>query len=315
MRHSVDSEVQRLALRQLGLFTRAQAVGAGADHNVVARRKAAGSWIEVLPGIYRLSAYPRSWEQTLFEGVLYIGRGAVVSHLAAAALYGFDGVPPRPDPHISVPTRCQKRLPPTHTLHVASDLLRSDRAKIGPIPLTVPARTVVDLAGVIEDADTLELIYESARTKGFLDDDRLVRRLASISRRGKPGVARLRALLQRRDAEVKDSTMETLFCQLIRDLGLPDPVLHFAIHDEQGNFIAEVDAGYPHLSLFWELDSWRHHGQRRRFRIDRHKRNRIIDLGHTLYWLTWQDLTLDRAREGRRIVEAYQRAAGAVRDE
>jgi hypothetical protein len=62
-------------------------------------------------------------------------------------------------------------------LYVRTDLIRGDAASIQRIPVTSPARTILDLAAVIDDLDKLEVAYESARTKKLLDDDRLVRRL------------------------------------------------------------------------------------------------------------------------------------------
>jgi len=41
--------------------------------------------------VYRLPGAPRTWLQSLMRVCLWAGDDAVASHLAAAALWGFDG--------------------------------------------------------------------------------------------------------------------------------------------------------------------------------------------------------------------------------
>src|SRR5437016_1482122 len=75
-------------------FSRAQALVCGVTSDMVDRRVASGLWQRVYPGVYRLAGVPTTWQQALFAACLAWGDGAVISHRAAGALWGFPGFGP-----------------------------------------------------------------------------------------------------------------------------------------------------------------------------------------------------------------------------
>ena len=76
--------------------------------------------------------------------VLWAGEGAVVSHATAAVLWGFDGVRARRSS--SGFRRSATRSHELVVVHRGNALDRADRTMLGPIPITTPVRTLIDLS-------------------------------------------------------------------------------------------------------------------------------------------------------------------------
>ena len=64
-------------------------------------------WSRLYPAVYRVAGVPETWRQALMAACLAWGDGAVVSHIAAAALWGLVGFEPG-RVELSVP-RMQRR--------------------------------------------------------------------------------------------------------------------------------------------------------------------------------------------------------------
>lgn len=82
----MDEAVARLAARQQGCFSRAQVLAAGMTDRMILRRIAAGRWVSVAAGVYRLAGVPVTWRQRALAACLVAGPGAVVSHRSAGVL-------------------------------------------------------------------------------------------------------------------------------------------------------------------------------------------------------------------------------------
>jgi hypothetical protein len=149
--------------------------------------------------------------------------------------------------------------------HRRDTLTRLDRARIGVIPATSPAWTLLDLAGDLELTDPVE----RARLGGAVDDV-LVRRLASIGTierlltrvagrrvRGAPVVGELLAerLAGKRPSE---TGLEDELIEVFRRFGLPQPVRQYVL-PLPGGGTARFDAAYPELLLGFEADGDEHH--------------------------------------------------------
>ena len=189
-----EADVRAIQRRQLGLVTAAQCVELGVTRKVVAGRVRAGRWERVLPEVYRDSGHPSSEPQLALAAVLWGGPAALVSHAAAGSLVALDGVEVD-RPHIWVPpTRtARSELVVVHRGEVAA----IDRRMIGPIPVTSPARTLIDLAGLLDDED-LAAALEDAIHRGLTTPMSVARRLDALGGKGRPGAARLREILDDR---------------------------------------------------------------------------------------------------------------------
>src|SRR5436190_23333834 len=97
-----DQRLARVARGQLGVFTGRQAVEAGFNARQLRYRMATGALEHLGQSVYGLPGHEPSWERTVLAAVLAVGPDAIVSHLAAARLLGFDGFRAGP-PELTVP--------------------------------------------------------------------------------------------------------------------------------------------------------------------------------------------------------------------
>src|SRR5688572_29565914 len=81
-------------------------------------------------GVWAVASVPSSAHQRLLAATLAAGPGAAVSHLAAAWVWGFDGIRPRAI-ELSVPKERNPRVPAAK-LHRLGDLLAVDVSQRGP---------------------------------------------------------------------------------------------------------------------------------------------------------------------------------------
>ena len=151
--------------------------------------------------MYRLAAVAPSGRQAAHAAVLWAGADAVVSHAAAGLLWDFVGVRT---------TRVELWIPPARRLE--SKRLTVHRGVVDPrdrrvldgIPLTSPARTVVDLAGRL-DAEALDAVVDDVVHRGIVTTGELRERTAVLAVKGRVGVGILRRLLDDRDTGRRQS--------------------------------------------------------------------------------------------------------------
>jgi hypothetical protein len=265
----VDVRIAALSARQQGLFTRRQAQLAGATDAKIEHRLKTGRWVLVARGVYRLAGVPVTWKQRALAACLVAGPEAVVSHRSAAVLWGIPGFRPG-RVEITVPPGAGNRNPLARVHRSAVNGVRRDG-----VPATRPARTIVDLAGVV-GGDVLEAAV----------DDVLCRRLCRLDELAAPprrrGSAALRAVLQAWNGEgAADGVAEMRVVRALLAAGLPNPVRQYEIRVD-GEFVARVDLAYPAERLAIELDGFRWHAGRGPFRSDRLRGNRIEAAGWRL---------------------------------
>jgi very-short-patch-repair endonuclease len=195
-------------------------------------------------------------------------------------------------------------------LHRVRELRPADIASVAGIPVTSPARTLLDVCGLANV--TGPVIVEDAF------DDALRRELTSLPRlrwtaervgRGKPGSRLLKELLRQRAPGFVPpaSQLESLVLQVLRDARLPEPERQHEIR-EFGRLLARVDLAYPDVLLAIEADGYRYHSGRAAWQNDRTRRNALTSRGWRILHLTWEDL---RVRRGQ-VVEDIRRTLSAA---
>ncbi|MDQ2650989.1 MAG: endonuclease domain-containing protein [Actinomycetota bacterium] len=298
---SFDQHLADRARSQLGLVTLADVRAGGGSFDHVHHRVAHGAIAPRAPGVYALRSWPETADQRLLAAILSIDGPAAVSHLAAARRYGANGYRSAP-PELTVP-RGTRIVRPGIRIHESTDLDRCSIRMVQGVPTTDPARTVLDLGRYVGVA-RLKLNAENFRRLGLLDWPDLVSTLAAHARRGRPGIRRLRAVV---DAEalrrtITDSELEMLVLSLLREAGLPEPVLHHDVWDGD-RFVAEVDLAYPEQRIAIECDGDVH--------LDAVVRQRDLRRQNDLQLLGWLMLrfTAEDYRKRSRYIVSEVRAA------
>jgi len=289
-----------LAARQHGLFTAAQARDAGFSQDAVKYRIRAGTWIAVDYGVYAIPGAPESWQRRLLAACL--GGPAVASHRSAAALWG---LPSFGRSSIEVTAlRHRRRYSSDVIWHESSLLGDRDTTEIDGIPTTDITRTIIDLAGVCDDAVFTGALDDAVR-RSLTSITGVQWRLEQLGDRRK-GNARVRKLLARRTREVTmpESILESRFDVLVVASGLPEPIRQYEIRDARGSVVARVDFAYPDACLAIEVDGMRFHSPPSDWHADLARQNRIASLGWLVLRFTAADLEL-RPRE---VVSAIRRA-------
>jgi hypothetical protein len=272
-----------LFARQHGLISRAQAIEAGISPRMISTRLARGELIRVGRGVYRHPVTPGSWEQDMLAACLEFD--AVASHRSAASLWRIESYR-RGTPEIAVP-RGQRVRRAGLIVHESKQPHLIDQRLIDQIPVTGPARTVLDLGAVMNER-RVERAAESLIRRGHLSWTDLLDCLVRHSRRGRNGCGRLRRVLDRRldDQAVPRSEWSRLVANLLVDDGLPAPVVEYVVTTTDGQHLLALDLAWPQFLLGVELDSLSFHGDVERNERDKHKRNRLRSLGWRLFEVT-----------------------------
>lgn len=240
------------------------------------------------PGVHALVGAPSSARQRLLAATLVAGPGAVASHLAAAWIWGFDGVVPD-RAEVSVP-RSRNPRSVDGAVHRVSDLLAVDVTEAGPLPITTPARTLLDIASVVPP-DQLEEAFDGARRRGQIYLPFLEWRLEELRRQGRAGVRALDVLLAReRTSAQAESWLESAFLRLIRDAFLPPPRVQVVKTPGKGRRV-RLDAFYDDQRLVAEVNGHGSHSTRRQRQADAERRARLLAMGLRVVDFTYEDVT------------------------
>lgn len=304
MRAKLGEQIEVLAARQHGVVTRAQLLEIGLSGSAVGRRLKSGRLRPLHLGVYRL-ALLGSERTTEMAAVLAGGPGAVLSHASALHVWGLlRSELPRPV-HVTVGGGGRSRRPGI-VFHRTSSLAEDERSEVDRIPVTSPARTIVDAAAMLGTRE-LEQAMGAAEREGLVSE----RELGALPDRyaHRPGLPVLRALVGKRtEREFTRSEAERRCLELIRAGGLPIPHTNVSV----GPY--ELDLLWPREGIAVEVDSWAYHSSRSRFEGDRRKDNWLRARGIEVIRVSWhhitrratetavllgQSLVLARARAGR----------------
>jgi very-short-patch-repair endonuclease len=205
-----------------------------------------------------------------------LATGGVLSHRSAGALWGLRPWNGRIE--IAIPwKKSQRNGLLLHRAVLAPDEITT----LDGIPVTTPARTQLDLAGVLQKHQLQQAINEAERLR--LDGPQPNRHPT------KRGTANLRTLAPpthtRRDLEAR-------FTTFLNDRRFPAPQTNILIEG------MEVDFAWPERRVVVELDSWEYHGTRAAFERDRRRDRRLTTAGWKALRITWRDLDEPGALEG-----------------
>lgn len=218
--------------------------------------------------------------------VLACGRGTVVSHQSAAALLGLNGRPPASVDVIAPGDRGRKidgiRAHPVLTPR------REEIGRVDGIPCTSPARTLVDLAGVVR-ARTLRAGFEQLASDGRLNLTAIEVAARRSPRPGTPLVLLVCAEWRAATAMVPGAKLRSPFearvLPLLAQTKLSPPLVNAPVDTPGGRL--EVDLLWPDHRFAVEADSRRHHGTEIAFERDRWRDRELLRAGYATFRPTW----------------------------
>ncbi|MBX0299724.1 DUF559 domain-containing protein [Cryobacterium sp. 1639] len=217
-------------------------------------------------------------------------REAFFTHTTAALLLGLP-VPTRlarlRPLHVGIPapaSAMDARDIVGHSLRVDPD----DLVDRGPLRLTGPARTWLDLAALLTLAELVAvgdyLLYWESPIVTLGELAHAVERYPSRS-----GLTRARAalpLLRTRSESPRESVLRVIIVLA----GLPEPECNYRAFDPQGRFLGRGDLAYPEYKLFVEYQGDQHRTDRAQWRSDIRRIGRLEDHGWQLLQFTDDDL-------------------------
>jgi hypothetical protein len=223
-------------------------LGLGFTSEAIKHRIAKGRLHPVARGVYAVGWPGMTRERRWMAAVLACGEGAMLSHGSAAALWGI-GRERHGQIDISIRRRGKHRRA---GLRVRSrpSLLAKDVTKRSGIPVTCPARTLLDQATELGPV-ALERAVNDADKRDLIDPEELRATLDDYA--GEPGVRVLRILLDRYTFQFSDSDLEIFFRPIARAAGLPQPLSKADVNG------FEVDFFWPDLGLVVETDGLQYH--------------------------------------------------------
>jgi very-short-patch-repair endonuclease len=239
-------EAWRLEAEQHGVVTRRQLLALGMPRGEIDRRRERGRLHRLYAGVYAVGRPEVDWLGRLKAATLACGPGARLSGRSAADLWEI-----RPQDggliDVTIPSGTYRSRAGIR-LH-RRVALRAPRYVRG-IPLADPVAVLVDLASELPRKEVEDAVNEADRL-GLVKTGALRAALGRHPKR--PGVARLRALLDAQTYSRSQSELERQFREIVRAAGLPLPQTQRRL----GRY--RVDFFWPEHHLVVETDSLRHH--------------------------------------------------------
>jgi hypothetical protein len=249
-----------VAGRQYGLVTSAQLARLGLGRPAVANRVRDGRLHLLYRGVYAVGHTRLSREARWMAAVLAAGEGAVLSHVAAAVHWRiwqrrWDGI------DVTVPG--QRRPRKGFRVHRCRNLDPRDVTVHQGIPITTPARTLVDLASTLTAHQLANVIHEAAFRNRFDEDRTRAAMQRALGRR----LANLHGALQAH-ASGSAGTRSDLEDRFLESWQGPTPHVNTTVHG------IEVDLYWPDRQLVVEIDCPGH--ERPRTRTEDRRRDETL---------------------------------------
>jgi very-short-patch-repair endonuclease len=278
----VDREIAQLAERQHGVIATRQLAELGLTQRAVSHRAAAGRLHRIHRGVYAVGHPVLPRYARWMAAVLAAGPDAALSHASAAALWE---IRPSGATRIDVSVRTRGgRQQAGLRIHRATTLRSNELTHRHHIPVTTPARTVLDLASSLPRR-ALERALDQAEVLELFD----LRALRNVvdAHRGERGARALATALEDHHAgtTVTRSTLEEAFLALCAAHALERPQTNVRVCS------LEVDFLFAAQRLVVEADSWQFHRTRQAFERDRQRDAILACAGYRTLRITHCQLT------------------------
>lgn len=232
----------------------------------------------VAPGVLVDAGAPPNETQRLWVAHLALGPRSVISHESAGRFWQFDGVHAG-HPTVTVPHGSKPRPTALCTVFQSRHLGEIDVVCSDQLPVTTPARTVVDLARMYGRARLAAIVdfahYERIASVGEVGDV-----LLRIGVQGRPGVDRLLGVLGDRSpgAAQTQSVLERLLGEVLALANITEFTRQHPLPSD-GPTCGWVDVYIALARLIIEADGRRWHSRQADMRRDRERDLAASELG------------------------------------
>ncbi|MBM9478466.1 hypothetical protein JL107_18605 [Nakamurella flavida] len=298
-------------------MTRRSALHDGETDVGLARRRRRGELFSLRPGVYLSATHHEQVRHESRHRLLALATQWVVasdacfSHASAAVLHGI--------PLWSVPLdRVQMTRPGVNgghrrkTLHVhMSRITDEDITVLDGIPVTTPARTVVDLARTVGFEQAVA-IADAALFLGLTTTEELSAQVGRAARYR--GIARARRVVSFADGR-SESVGESRSRVLLTAAGVAPVDLQAVMRNERGGFLGRVDFLFAGRRTIGEFDGEMKYGRlsadpARTVFDEKVREDGLREAGFAVVRWTWRDL-VDPAQLAARIRRAIPRQVGS----
>ena len=255
----------------------------GLSRATVAARAASGRLHRIHRGVYAVGHPVLARDGRWMAAVLAAGPGAALSHASAAALWEI-----RPNAatkiDVSVPRAGGRTKRPGLRVHRQSHLARDELTAHHAIPVTTPARTLLDLASSLPRR-ALERALDQAEILELFDLRQLKRTVDA--HRGERGAGILAAVLEEHDAgtTLTRGELEERFLTLCERHDVERPRVNARIAG------LEVDFLFAARGVVVEVDGYRFHRTRKAFERDRERDALLAAAGHRVLRFSYDQVT------------------------
>jgi very-short-patch-repair endonuclease len=246
----------------------------GLSDGAIDRRVQRGALWPKHPGVYAVGRPDLTDVGRAHAALLAGGLRSALSHRSAAWGHGLSAAP---DPHhVTLVRGSTKQLEGLRVHRVRNEVPTVIRDGLR---MTAIERTLLDIAHT-EPFTVLQRTLNEADYRRLVTADSLDAFLATV--RGHRGIGALRRA--RLDQAPTRSHLEDAFYRLIREAGLPRPLVNHRVEGYECDFV------WPQLRLIVETDGWTAHGTPRQKRRDRRKEARLQRAGWRVERVLRRDL-------------------------
>lgn len=291
-----------IATAQGGVVSLEQLGREGVSPKLAADRVRVGDYHRVHRGVYAVGHRSATRKTHLRAALLACGEGAVISHGTAAAFHGFwDRYPALID--VTVPVEAGRKIDGIRCRRCRYPCPEEIECRNG-IVATTPARTLIDLAGMV-GLKTLRKTVGRAAIQKKLDLQAVD--LAIHNGKRRRGLRMLRIALapyRTEDGEVPDvrSDFETLVLPELLAMGLPRPGCNLGLHVEGERLL--VDFLWAKEMVIVETDGRETHETPEAFQSDRRRDQLLAAAGYLVLRITWSQIHSEREAVLNRVSRA-----------
>jgi very-short-patch-repair endonuclease len=275
-----DGQIEAIGRAQRIVVERAQLLHVGVSRHAIDRRLRSGRLVAKHAGVYFIgAALPVEFTDET-AALLACGPTAMLSHHSAAVLWGLRPGIARPI-HVLVPTGHFGAQPHGVVVHRSAILEPRDIRIHNGLPVTSPARVMLDIAATLPERD-LSYVLEEGLQHNLLKE----RDIYELLRRSgcHPGRWTLTATIAHRTGNLTESAAQRKLLELIHQADLPRPETEVPLLEYR------ADLFWRDLNLVVEVDGHDYHSTRNAIERDNKKDARLKAAGYAVIRFTAREI-------------------------